>query len=87
MTARQSSGGTLRTEYGVRWVALDGSEHIVPFGWRSEDRRRAEHALAAHPELPKSELVRRTIRVTGWEPVPGELAGLEQPRKRARRRL
>ncbi len=87
MTAQQR-GGTLRTEYGVRWVSLDGSEHIAPFGWRFEDRRRAEHALAAHPELPKSELVRRTIRVTGWEPVPGELAGLEkQPRKRARRRL
>jgi hypothetical protein len=79
-------GGTLRTEYGVRWVRPDGQEHIAEFGHRIEDRRRAEYALAAHPELPKSELVRRTVRVSGWEPVPGELAGYEkQPRKRTRK--
>lgn len=67
----------LRVEYAVRWRFQDGTVFVAEFGWRAEDRRRAEYALAAHPERVGSELLRREVRFSGWAPVY-----VEQPRRR-----
>ncbi|MEV8439127.1 hypothetical protein AB0425_17270 [Actinosynnema sp. NPDC051121] len=79
------AGGSLRTEYAVQWRWPDGSTSIAEFGWRAEDRRRAEYALASHPERVGSELLRREVRITGWTPVHVEQPGRRRIRTRRRR--
>ncbi|GAA1281192.1 hypothetical protein [Saccharothrix xinjiangensis] len=78
------SGGTLRTEYAIRWTWPDGSRTLSMFGHRPEDKRRAEHTLATRRHLD-GELVHREVRITDWAPVHPEQPRQRRVRTRRRR--